>query len=153
MSRHLRSREHWLKVTFLFLSNGYHDFYFIPAKCVDNDCPVNSVCVDNKCNCKEGFVNIQGACEGEKQWLHSIFVRWVFQPYVRFNDNFFNVFPVRCVDSHCQQNAVCRHNKCTCKIGYIDRFGSCEGKIYLHCRYRHLRKNDKICIHSSMITI
>lgn len=64
-----------------------------------------------------------------------------------------NVFPVRCVDSHCQQNAVCRHNKCTCKIGYIERSGSCEGKIYLHCRYRNLRKNDKICIHPLMITI
>ena len=64
-----------------------------------------------------------------------------------------NVFPVRCVDSQCQQNAVCRHNKCTCKIGYIERFGSCEGKIYLHCRYRNLRKNYKICIHPLMITI
>lgn len=38
---------------------------------------------------------------------------------------------MKCVDSECQANAVCRHNKCTCKIGFVEIDGSCESEIYI----------------------
>lgn len=55
------------------------------------------------------------------------------------------VFPVKCVDSECQANAVCRHNKCTCKIGFVEIDGSCESERYiiLYLLVRSLFKQEK----------
>lgn len=55
------------------------------------------------------------------------------------------VFPVKCVDSECQANAVCRHNKCTCKIGFVEIDGSCESEryIFLYLLVRSLFKQEK----------
>lgn len=52
----------------------FHNFYFfLLVKCTDSECPLHSACVDNKCKCMEGFVDVNGICEGKLFFLNVLF--------------------------------------------------------------------------------
>lgn len=51
----------------------YNFYFFLLVKCTDSECPLHSACVDNKCKCMEGFVDVNGVCEGKLFFLNVLF--------------------------------------------------------------------------------
>lgn len=50
-------------------------------------------------------------------------------------------FSVKCIDRNCQANALCSNNKCTCKFGFVDISGICEGrKTVMQTIYKNVHR-------------
>lgn len=51
----------------------YYFYCFFLVKCIDSECFLYFVCVENKCKCMEGFVDVNGICEGKFFFLNVFF--------------------------------------------------------------------------------
>lgn len=51
-------------IDLLIVKEYNYNILFVLVKCNDGNCLLNVYCVNNKCMCMFGFVNVFGVCEG-----------------------------------------------------------------------------------------